>query len=139
MAVPPDMTFRAGDVVTVEATVRCDHEAVDNNVAVLDGDDCGFFVPREAIIAVRPVVDTGDLVEHTLSGREGVVRHVHEDIAWVAWSDKNGMNTVTPVSDLIRKRTAAEMAAVAEPEPMLPVVPNAPADVAPESEENPFG
>ncbi|MGF3022698.1 hypothetical protein ACQVP2_07700 [Methylobacterium aquaticum] len=139
------MTFRAGDIVTFEGRVPYRVDPSDRTFAVAVPGGGTFWVEREAIIAVRAVVNAGDLVEHTLSGREGVVRHVHEDLAWVAWSDKNSMNTVTPVGDLIRKRTAAEMAALAEPEvlpePIIPVVPDALADVpdVQESEENPFG
>ncbi|WP_131800888.1 hypothetical protein [Methylobacterium indicum] len=63
-------------------------------------------------------MDEGDLVEHALSGREGLVRHVHDGLAWVAWSDNavNTANTVTPTADLVRRRTALEMAAVDEPD-----------------------
>lgn len=120
MAVSPDMTFQAGDVVTFQGTVRWNHRSNEDTVAVSNGHGSAFFVPREAIISVRPVIGKGDLVEHTTSGREGFVRHVHDGLAWVAWSGLEE-NTVMPVADLMRRRTALEMAAVAEPAP-LPAV-----------------
>jgi hypothetical protein len=135
MAVTPDMTFRAGDVVTVQGTVRYRTDPGELLIAVTLGTDhMVVYAPRGAITDVRPVLDDGDLVEHTTSGREGLVRHVHDALAWIVWSD-NAVNTITPVADLIRRRTALEMAAVAEPD-VQPPEPLEHVAIKPPSEES---
>lgn len=138
MAVSPEMIFQIGDVLTLEGTVRYPTEPGEIEVTIRLLGGSIVFVPREAIIAVRPVIGTGDLVEHSLSGREGLVRHVHDGLAWVAWSVRDE-NTVVPTADLVRRRTALEMAAVVEPAP-LPAVP-APSDTddTGSSDEGMFG